>query len=244
MPIDSSAPPWAKSITVFSTDYVGKADWFSHLAHDVPLADITRGKQEVAIEMGAVGYRYTTEEVQQAMMAPNTNLQVDRAAAAKRAAEEFIHVTALYGAAQKNWFGLVNHPSPSVINVGTSWAARVAANQTANILADLNGVLMNVWLASQTVEMADTLLMPLGAMSILSMTQLPNTTMNLMEWVSKNNIVTQQTGKALIIRAVRGLDTAGPAGQSRVIAYRRDPKSSKCTSPCSISSWRCGAPVR
>jgi hypothetical protein len=97
-------------------------------------------------------------------------------------------------------------------------------NQTSNILADLNGVLMNVWLASQTVEMADTLLMPLGAMSILSMTQLPNTTMNLMDWVAKNNIVTQQTGTQLKIRAVRGLDTAGSAGQSRVIAYRRDPQ--------------------
>ena len=243
VPIDSSAPPWAKSITVFSTDMVGKADWFSHLAHDIPLADITRGKAEVAIEMAGIGYRYTTEELQQAMVTPNVNLQTDRAAAAKRAAEEFIHATALYGAPQKNWFGLINNPAPAVINVGTTWAARVAANQTANILADLNGVLMNVWLASQTVEMADTLLMPLGAMSILSMTQLPNTTMNLMEWVSKNNIVTQQTGRALIIRAVRGLDTAGPAGQSRVIAYRRDPEIVKMHIPMQhqfLEVWRTG----
>ena len=245
VPIDSSAPPWAKSITVFSTDMVGKADWFTHLAHDIPLADITRGKAEVAIEMAGIGYRYTTEELQQAMITPNVNLQTDRAAAAKRAAEEFIHAAALYGAPQKNWFGLINNPAPAVINVGTTWATRLAANpiQTAAILADINGVLMNVWLASQTVEMADTLLMPLGAMSILSMTQLPNTTMNLMEWVLKNNIVTQQTGKALTIRAVRGLDTAGPAGQPRIIAYRKSPEVLKMHIPMQhqfLEVWRTG----
>src|SRR5262245_26475461 len=133
VPIDSSAPPWAKSITVFSVDMVGKADWFNHLANDVPLADITRGKYEIAIEMAAVGYRYTTEELQQAMMVPNTNLTVDRAAAAKRAAEEFIHNTALYGQPGKNWLGLLNHTLPAVVNAGQTWAARVTANQTAAI---------------------------------------------------------------------------------------------------------------
>ena len=56
---------------------------------------------EVAVEMAAVGYRWTTEEVQQQMMVPNGNLQIDRAAAAKRAAEEFTHATALYGVRRK-----------------------------------------------------------------------------------------------------------------------------------------------
>ena len=243
VPIDSSAPPWAKSITVFSVDMVGKADWFSHLAHDIPLADITRAKYESAIEMAAVGYRYTTEELQQAMMVPNTNLQVDRAAAAKRAAEEFIHATALYGQPQKSWLGLINHTLPTVINVGTTWGARVAANQTAAILADINGLLMNVWLQSQTIEMADTLLLPLGPMSVLTMTQLPNTTMNLLEWVAKNNIVTQQTGRSLTVRAVRGLDNAGSSGQSRAIAYRRDPEILKMHIPMPhqfLEVWRTG----
>ncbi len=244
VPIDSSAPPWVKGITVYSVDMVGKADWFSHLAHDVPLADITRGKQEVAVEMAAVGYRYTTEELQQSMMVtPTVNLQVDRAAAAKRAAEEFIHNAALYGAPQKNWLGLINHTAPSVIALGTNWTTRVGANQTQNILSDVNGVLMNIWLNSQTVEMADTLLMPLNAMSLLSMTQLPNTTMNLMEWIAKNNIVTQQTGKALTIRAVRGLDTAGTGGTGRIIAYRRDPEIIKMHIPMPhqfLEVWRTG----
>jgi hypothetical protein len=246
VPIDSSAPPWAKSITVFSVDMVGKADWFNHLARDVPLADITRGKYEVAIEMAAVGYRYTTEELQQAMMVPNTNLTVDRAAAAKRAAEEFIHNTALYGQPGKNWLGLINHTLPAVVNAGTTWAARVTANQTGNILQDINGLLMNIWLTSQTIEMADTVLLPLGAMSVLSMTQLPNTTMNLLEWVKQNNIVTQQTGREVMFRAVRGLDQAGSGGQPRAIAYTRDPEIIKLHVPMPhqfLEVWRTGVMV-
>jgi hypothetical protein len=202
VPIDTSAPEWAKSITFFSVDQVGKADWFSHLAHDVPLADITRDKFEMAIEMAAVGYRYTTEELQQAMMVPNVNLGPERAAAAKRAAEEFIHFTALYGAAAKNWFGLINHPAPTVINTAQTWAYRVANNQIPMIMQDVNGVLANVWQSSSGVEIADTLLLPM----------------------TQYNMYTQEAKAPLTIRAVRGLETAGAAGQPRMIAYKKDPE--------------------
>jgi hypothetical protein len=224
VPIDTSAPEWAKSITFFSVDQVGKADWFSHLAHDVPLADITRDKFEMAIEMAAVGYRYTTEELQQAMMVPNVNLGPERAAAAKRAAEEFIHFTALYGAAAKNWFGLINHPAPTVINSAQTWAYRVANNQIPQIMQDVNGVLANVWQSSLGVEIADTLLLPMTQLNVLTTTAMPNTTMTLMQWIEKYNMYTQEAKAPLTIRAVRGLETAGAAGQGRMIAYRKDPE--------------------
>lgn len=225
VPIDASASEWAKSVTFFSVDMVGKADWFNHLARDIPLADITRGKHEIGIEMAAVGYRYTLEELGQAMMVPNTNLTTERAAAAKRAYEEFVHNKALYGAVEKSWSGLLNHPSPSVINTGATWATDLATPATGitTILNDINGVLTNIWQASLTVEMADTLLLPLKSMAQLSITQLPNTTMNLMEWILRNNIFTQQTGGALKVVGVRGLDNGGASGNARVVAYRKSP---------------------
>lgn len=225
VPIDTAGSEWAKSITFFSVDMVGRADWFNHLAKDIPLADITRGKHEVGIEMAAVGYRYTLEELGQAMMVPNVNLTADRAAAAKRAYEEFVYNKALWGAAEKNWLGLLNHSAPTVINAGSTWAARLAAGpvDTTGILNDINGVLTNIWQASLTVETADTLLLPLKSMAQLAITQLPNTTMNLMEWIKKNNIYTQSTGGDLKIVGIRGLDTAGASGNARAIAYRKDP---------------------
>lgn len=225
VPIDSSGSEWAKSITFFSVDMVGHADWFNHLAHDVPIADITRGKYEVGIEMAAVGYRYTLEELGQAMMVPNLNLTVERAAAARRAYDEFCHNVALYGAVAKNWFGLMNHPAPTIINAANTWNFRLAQApvQTTQIMQDINGVLSNIWQSSLTVEMADTVLLPLSAMTLLSMTQLPNTTMNLMQWIKQNNVYTQQTGQQLTMVGVRGLDTASASGGGRIVAYRKDP---------------------
>ena len=95
VPVSNEAGEWAKSITFFSADWVGQADWFNAASSDIPLADFTRQKFEVGIEMAAIGYRYNLEELGQAMMLPNTNLTTERAGAARRAYEEFMHNVAM-----------------------------------------------------------------------------------------------------------------------------------------------------
>lgn len=240
VPIDTSAPPWVKVISFYSIDQVGKADWFNHLARDVPLADITRGRFEIAVEMAAVGYRYTTEELQHAMMV-GFALGTERAAAAKRAAEEFIYSAILYGATVKNWLGLLNHTLPTVSNAPQTWAYQVANNGTTQIMQDINAALANIHQSTAGVEMANTILLPLGSMNVLAMTQLPNTSMNLLEWIRRNNVYTQTTGGDLVIRGIRGLDIAGAAGQSRMVIYRRDPEILKVHIPMPhqfLDVWR------
>lgn len=246
IPIDTSANEWAKSITFFSVDMVGNADWFNHLAADVPFADITRGKHEAGIEMGAIGYRYTLEELGQAMMLPNTNLSVERAASARRAYEEFVHSALLYGDSRKNWLGLTNSTQPAVINSTHTWAYDVANTGIPTILQDVNNLLTNIWQSTLTVEMADTLLLPLAAMTLLATTQLPNTTMTLLQFIQANNLYTLQTGRPLTIRAIRGLDTAGVSGVARAIAYRRDPEVLKAHIPMThrfLPVWQRGPMV-
>ena len=226
VPIDTSASEWAKSITFFSVDQVGQADWFNHMSRDIPFADIMRQKHEAGIEMAAIGYRYSLEELGQAMMLPGTNLTTERAAAARRAYEEMVHNICMYGDSRKNWSGLTNHTMPAIVNATATWAASVALGTPAGIqavLQSVNGILTNIWQSSLTVEMADTLLLPLSCTTLLSMTQLPNTTMNLAEWIAKNNMYTQETGAALVMRGVRGLDSAGASGNGRAVAYRKDP---------------------
>jgi len=242
VPIDTAANEWAKSITFFSVDMVGQADWFNHMARDVPFADIQRQKFEQGIEMAAIGYRYTLEELGQAMMLPNTNLTIERAAAARRAYEEMCHNVCMYGDSRKNWFGLVNHNLPAVVNQTQTFASLVGAN-TATILQAINSLLTNIWQSSLTVEMADTLLLPLQVTTLLSMTQLPNTTMNLTEWIARNNLYTTETGAQLLMRGVRGLDSAGASGNGRAIAYRRDPEVVKIHIPMThrfLPVWQTG----
>jgi hypothetical protein len=211
----------------------GRADWLNMASRDVPLADVTRGKQEAAIEMAGIGYRYNLEELGQSMLLPGTNLTTERATAARRAAEEKIHNVVMYGDSIKNWMGLTNHTLPAVINTPRTWAADLAQTTPAiaQILQDVNNALANVWQSTLMIEMADTVLLPLSAMALLTISQLPQTQLNLLEWIRKNNIYTAQTGRAITIQAVRGLDTAGAGGNGRMIAYKRDPEAIKVHIP-------------
>src|SRR4051812_47849148 len=96
IPIDDAAPDWVKSITFYSIDAVGQAQWFHHMATDMRLADVSRAAYEQGVEMAGIGYRYTLEEIGQAMML-NWSLTTERAAAASRAAEEFVENIAMAG---------------------------------------------------------------------------------------------------------------------------------------------------
>jgi hypothetical protein len=245
VPIDQTANEWAKSITFFSIDQVGQAGWFNANASDVPYADFQREIHEQAIELAAIGYRYNLEELAQAAMLPNTNLSIERASSARRAYEEFCHNAVMYGDSRKNWLGLTNHTLPSVITLTTTWASRLtgATPSPASILQDFNAITTNIWQSSLTVEMADTALMPLSIMTMLSMAQLPNTTMNLLAWIHANNLYTTETGRAMVIRGVRGLDTAGSGGTGRIVLYQKDPSVLKLHRPMShrfLPVWQKG----
>lgn len=229
IPVDTSANEWAKSITFFSMDRVGRADWFNHLGKDLPLADVNRAKFEHGIELAGIGYRYTLEELGQAMMIPGMNLSAERAEAARRAYEEFVDDIALRGAAEKNWTGLINDANVTVVTAafdgaGGGGGSPTWADKTADqILRDVNDALSGVYTTSLTVEMADTVLLPVAEHSRLATLRLENTTMTALQFLALYNVYTAQTGQPLLIRAVRGLETAGEGGLGRMVVYRRDP---------------------
>ena len=249
VPVDTSANEWAKSVTFFSMDRIGRADWFHHMAKDVPIADVTHEKFEKGIEMAAIGYRYSLEELGYAMLIPGTNLSTERPAAARRAYEEFIDDIALRGSEVKNWTGLINDPNVAVIlveNDGTgsnmSWDTKTADQ----VLRDVNAILTGVYTESLTVEMADTLLLPVAAMSSIATRRIPDTTMTILQFLQLNNVYTMQSGQPLTIRAVRGLENSGTANTARMVAYRRDPQVVKLHLPMPhrfLPVWQTGPMV-
>lgn len=238
IPVDTSANEWAKSVTYYSTDKVGQAGWFHHYAKDVHIADSERSKFEVGIELADIGYRYTLEEIGQAMMIPGLNLSADRALAARRAYEEFVDGVAFNGDSAKNLSGLIDYPGVTIV-ASTPWE-----NKTPDqILADVNLILSGVWVDSKTVEMADTILLPLEAMTLLATTRLENTTTTVLAFLMTNNVYTHMTGRPLTIRALRGLDTASTSGDGRMVAYRRDPQVLKMHIPMThrfLPVWQTG----
>jgi hypothetical protein len=227
IPVDTSANEWAKSVTYFSMDQAGRADWFNHMGKDIPMADVTREKHETTVEMAGIGYRYTLEELGQAMMIPGLNLSSDRAGAARRAYEEFVDDVALRGSTEKNYLGLLNQTS---VDVSTAAAVGNGGSTTWDdktgdqVAADINAAITGMYTSTLTIEIADTILMPIAAMTSLATRRMSDVTdTTIMAWLMKNNVYTMQTGQALTVRGVRGLETAAAGGNGRMIVYRRDP---------------------
>ena len=225
VPVDTSASEWAPTIMFYSADKFGAAQWFNHMADDMPVGDVRRSSFYHPVEMAGIGYRYTLEELGQAQMI-NRSITTDRANAARRAAEEFLDNATLRGDPIKGWTGLFNDGAITIQTIpadGSGSSTAFSTKTPAQIMRDVNSALAGIYTASQTVELADTILFPIQVATYLAATQLTNTTMTLWQWVERNNQYTFQTGQPILIRGVRGLDTAGAGGITRAVFYRRDP---------------------
>jgi hypothetical protein len=229
IPVDTSAPDWVKSVTYFSTNKAGRAGWFHHRGKDLHMADIERSKAETTVEMADIGYDWSLEELGQAMMVPGLNLSGDRANAARRASEEFIDDLALRGDSDKNMVGLLNYPGLTIVNATADgnggnpyWIDKTG--DADKIIRDVNIAISGMWTSTKQVELADTILMPIDAVTLLATTRLPNTTMTILQFLMENNVYTFTTGRPLTIRTVRGLESAGVGGVGRMIVYKRDPQ--------------------
>lgn len=230
VPVDRSAHPFAKSVTYYSMDMYGKAKWINGNADDIPKAGTEINKSETAVYTAGIGYGFGWEEVGLAMKL-GINLEANDAAAARRAAEEFIDDVALRGSPAKNLTGLINSTAVTAANATTgTWTTATNVNL---IMADFNQGLMGV--ATDTIytpgAMADTVLIPWERMNFLANYFIPNTSKTLLQHLQETNIYTTVTGRKLTIRAVRGLETAGVGSTKRMVAYRRSPEVLKLHMP-------------
>jgi hypothetical protein len=239
VPVDTSAPEWTKSVTFYSMDVTGQAQWFDIRAQDVPLADLTKERFEQGVEMAAIGYSYDIQEVAQAMSL-GIALPAEKADAARRASEEFLDIRGLSGDTQKGWTGIFNAAGVTIITVpndGTGSSRAWTAKTPVQIMRDFNSALTSLFNVSLGTEVADTVLAPNDILSFLAEAQVPNTTMTLLSWIMQNNAYTYRTGRQLMVRGVRGLETAGAGGVGRMIFYRRDPQVVKMHLPMPHRFW-------
>jgi hypothetical protein len=230
IPIDTGGNEWLQQIVYFSQDMVGRARWFNGAADDVPNADVTRDRQVTNVHMASIGYSYNLEELGQAQ-AMGIDLRADKAAAARRASEEFIDNIFLLGDTTKGVTGIANSAG---VTAGTG-AAVGGLNGATNsplwinktptqILADVNTMLTGMFTTSVGTEIADTLLLPYA--QFLDISGRPVSDLNqqpILDYIRQYNIYTAQTGTQLTIRAMWQLNTAGAGSTARAIAYRRDP---------------------
>jgi hypothetical protein len=250
IPVDTSAPEWIQSVTYFSMDAVGQAQWFNGNAQDIPKVELTREKFETSVSMAAIGYGYNLEELGTAQLL-GMNLTADKASAARRVAEEKIDQVAFAGDSVKGLTGLVNSSAPTATTApadGTGSATTFASKTPDQILRDINGQLTGIFTGTLGAEIADTLLLPYSVMLDLSTRRIDAVNQTtILEWVERNNIYTRTTGQPLTIRGVFGyLDTAGASSTKRMVAYRRSPEVLKMHLPLPfrfMPAWQTG-PLR
>jgi hypothetical protein len=247
VPVDTSAPEWIQSVTYFSMDAVGQAQWFSGLAQDVPKVELSREKFETSVSMAAIGYGYTLEELGTAQLL-GMNLTPDKAAMARRAAEEKVENVAFIGDATKGFTGLVNASTPTATTApadGTGSATTFASKTPDQVLRDINGQITGIFTGTLGAEIADTILLPYSVLLDLSTRRIDAVNQTtILEWIERNNIYTRTTGGQLMIRGVFGhLDTAGASSSKRMVAYRRSPEVLKFHMPMPfrfLPAWQTG----
>lgn len=226
--VDSSAPEYTPGIVTFMSSTVGRANWFTTGAKDVPKADVTRDKSETRVHMAAIGYGYDAEEIGQAQLM-GMALEAGKALAARRGYQEFMWNVTLIGDSDKSLKGLVNQasvtsaiaPADGTGAVSTWFAVDGTRTKTpAQILRDINVALTGVFTGSATIEMADTLLLPHMTYAFLGSTPMSDTNSEtIMAFILRNNFYTQRTGLPLTIRGELGLDAVGAGGTKRMVAY-------------------------
>lgn len=241
VPVDTSAPEWIQSVTYFSTDGFGRADWFHGAADDMPKVGLTREKFETNVAMAGIGYGYDLEELGTAQLL-GMNITSDKAVLARRLAEERIDGIAFSGDALKGYTGLVNASTPTATTApadGTGSATTFASKTPDQILRDVNGQLTGMFTSTVGIELADTLLWPYSVLLDISTRRIDTVNQTtILEWIEKNNIYTKITGQPLMIRGLFGiLDAAGAGSTKRMVAYRRSPEVVKFHLPMPFRFW-------
>lgn len=230
--VDESAPEWSPGVTTFMSSTVGKAEWVSGGAKDVPNAELLRDRSDIKVHMAGIGYEYNIEELGQAQLlvaAGGPGLTDGKASGARRGYVEFMWNVTLAGDTTKNLLGLSNQTAVTIgtapadgTGSATTWfdANGNATKTPAQMVRDLNGVLTGVFVSTNTIEMADTILMPHDTYAWLASTTMSATNSEtVLSFILRTNIYTMRTGQQLTIRGELGLSTAGGGGTRRMVAY-------------------------
>lgn len=222
IPVDYSAPEWIKTITYYSMDVAGKADWIGDRASDIPVVGTNLASDETAVYMAGIGYDYGLEEVNQAIML-GMNLPGEKAAAARMIYERSVDNIAFGGDTEKGWKGLYNSTAVTAISASNGDWATATEDE---ILADVNELLGGVYTATNEIAMADTLLLPSLKLQQIASKRLGdgNGSLTILQFLQTANVYTAETGNQLTIRGARGLNAAGAGATSRMVAYRRSPE--------------------
>ncbi len=218
VPVDTSDPEWIDNVAYMSFNAVTMAKFIAANGRDLPQSDIDASISYIPVGYAGNSYGYSIEELRKAA-AMRIPLDVTKARITYRGARQFSQQIAFFGDANRNMYGLFNHPNVPLDNSTLNWNTATGAE----MVAALNSLLIKVWNQSNTRHVANTLLLPTTIWSIISSKRMDvGTDTTVLEFFRRNNNSTGVTGQPLEIRAVLWLNTAGAGGAPRMMAYEKN----------------------
>lgn len=225
VPLDYSAPEFTDTVSYYSVDAAGTAEYLNLSGNDFPTVDVFMAKQSTTVIGSGIGYTVTMEEAARERQNGSISVLVEKASAARRVAEELLDRDYLFGSPTVTSIkGLFDYPGITKITSpsnGTGSSPLAQDKTFVQINTELNGLLTGTSQATRGRGLANTMVFSLDLLELLTTIVMPDTNETFLAWFRRNNFYTLTTGNELTIMADPDLNTAGAGSTRRTIAYRR-----------------------
>ena len=218
IPITYDIPAGVEFWTVTGFQSVGRARVIESYADDLPEAGILGVQLTNKIVSIGTSYRYSHQEIRAAQFA-NVALPTRLALSARRANDQLVNQLALLGNPSTGLYGWLNNPNIPVQTVpadGTGGNTEWEFKTPDQVLRDMNLIVNAVWVNSNEVEVADTLVLPPEQYSYIASTpRSHNSDTTILNFFLMNNpFITS-------VQSLPQLTGAGVAGADVMIAYEK-----------------------
>lgn len=214
MPVDTAGSIWTAGSLFYSGDIAGKPEWFDVAADDMPYADVNRAQFLQENHIAAIGYNWNRMDLERARQL-GINILAEKADAAVKTAERFIHKVAMSGDGGKFASGFINDPlmtvQPGVMITSTS--------DPDSDVAVINDALTSVETNTGETYRATDIAVPTSVYNALASKRMTDTGLSVLAYLQANSII-----GPVRIRRTRHLENAGSGGVKRIIAYANMPE--------------------
>lgn len=242
VPVDTNVPEWADSVDYISYDAVTLGKFIGSSADDLPNVTLNANKTSEPIGYAGNRYEYSLDELRksQQMRIP---LDASYGKIAFRGSQEHAQKVAYFGDASRNMTGLFNNPNFALDSSTVNWATATGAE----IVQDMNSLLVKVWTNSANVHVPNVLVLDSTRYAQISSKRMDTgTDTTVLEFFMRNNLYTSLTGQAIrvvprlqLTAAVLAANGVSNGGKDRMMAYELNSENLGMVNPI---PWRPLAP--
>lgn len=221
IPPNFDAGEGTNTISYYQYDMVGFAKIVTNYAKDFPKVSIKGKKFTGSVRSLGDSYGWDIQEARSALMA-GIDLPIREAGIAKRTMYFLENQIAFFGDANFDLQGFLSNPNiPSgvVLNDGAAGATTFVSKTPDQIIRDINELINNVISVTKGVEVPDTVLLPVSIYTMLNTTaKSSNSDTTILQFLKNAH------PEIKLWDWLNELETAGPAQEKMMVAYRRDPE--------------------